>query len=269
MSQEIIKKYKILAKKSLGQNFLVNSDIIRETVNIIPVAWNTIIEVWPGYGALTEILLEQKPSSLHLVELDRDMIEILEDRIDIWELNPWEIDFKIHNQDVLKFTPEFQEYSVIANIPYYITSPILRHFLYDLENKPENMIILMQKDVGDKILWKWKNKSSVLSLMIEKKCSVEEKIFVAKENFIPAPKIESSVLLFETHNIYENIDDEKFLEIIKKWFLAPRKKLMKNLIMGWFEKTKIEAHFNQQWYNDTLRGEDLSISQWCELINCL
>lgn len=269
MSLKIIQKYKILAKKSLGQNFLVNSEIIDETVNILPIAGSNVIEVWPGYWALTERLLEHKPSALHLVELDRDMIEILEDRNMRWEFHIWDIDFQIHNLDVLKFTPEFSEYSVIANIPYYITSPILRHFLYDLEISPESMIILMQKDVGDKILGKWKNKSSVLSLMIEKKCQVSEKIFVAKENFIPAPKIESSVLLFETHEVYRDIDDEKFLKIIKKWFLAPRKKLMKNLIMGWFKKSKIEEYFEEKWFSNNLRWEDLGIDQWCELVNCL
>ncbi len=269
MSQEIIKKYKIWAKKSLGQNFLVNEKISWEIATLIDIRGTNIIEVGPWYGALTEKIIVQQPKSLHLVELDRDMIEILEDRIHIWELNPWEIDFKIHNQDVLNFIPGFQCYSVIANIPYYITSPILRHFLYSVEHSPDSMIILMQKDVGDKILWKWKNKSSVLSLMIEKKCKVEEKIFVWKENFIPAPKIESSVLFFKPHNLYKNIDDAIFLEVIKKWFLAPRKKLIKNLIMWGFEKTKIQEYFWQQWYDENLRGEDLSISQWCELIKCL
>ena len=266
MSQEIIYKYNILAKKSLGQNFLVNEQITSDIVNIIPVNWSNIIEVGPGYGALTEKLLEQNPASLHLVELDRDMIEILEDRLHIWELNPEGIDFHLHQSDVLTFVPIFSNYSVIANIPYYITSPILRHFLYSLEQWPENMIILMQKDVGDKILWKGKNKSWVLSLMIEKKASVTEEIFVGKENFIPAPKIESWVLLFKSHNNYDHVDDEIFLEIIKKWFLAPRKKLIKNLVMWWFEKTKLEQYFCQQWYSENLRGEDLDISQWCDLV---
>jgi len=273
MSQEIIKKYKILAKKSLGQNFLVNEEITQNISKLIQVQGKNIIEVWPGYGALTERLWEQNPSALHLVELDRDMIEILEDRF----LQPsppaplpkGEGSFRIFNQDILEFIPEFENYSVIANIPYYITSPILRHFLYNLENTPESMIILMQKDVGDKILWKGKNKSSVLSLMIEKKCSVSEEIFVWKENFIPAPKIESAVLKFIPHDAYQDINDEKFLEIIKKWFLAPRKKLIKNLIMWWYEKSKIEEYFRLQWYSENIRGEDLNISQWCDLVNTI
>lgn len=269
MSLKIIQKYKILAKKSLGQNFLMNNDILDEIVDIIPVTWNNIIEVWPGYGALSEKLLEKKPRSLHLVELDKDMIYILEDRIQQWELYTWEIDFQIYNQDVLDFFPKFQIYSLIANIPYYITSPILRHFLYDVENPPKKMIILMQKDVWDKILWKWKNKSSVLSLMIEKKCKVREEIFVGKENFIPQPKVESSVLSFETYDIYDDIDDKKFLELIRAWFSSPRKKLIKNLIWAWFDKEKVRDFLCQQWRDENMRGEDGDIYFWIELFQTL
>jgi 16S rRNA (adenine1518-N6/adenine1519-N6)-dimethyltransferase len=266
MSQEIIQRYKIFAKKFLGQNFLINEDITTKISGLIDVRWCNVIEVWPWYGALTEKLIEKKPHSLHLVEVDRDMIEILQDRFVRESPDSWESGLKIFEQDILKFIPEFTNYYVIANIPYYITSPILRHFLYDLENKPESMIILMQKDVGDKILWKWKNKSSVLSLMIEKKCRVQEEFFVWKENFIQAPKIESSVLQFITHERFTEVDDKSFLEIIKIWFLSPRKKLIKNLVMGWFEKTKVEEYFWQQWYDENLRGEDLNISQWCDLV---
>jgi len=265
MTLEIIKRYNIFAKKSLGQNFLVNEEITENISKLVPVFEKNIVEVGPWYGALTEKLLEQTPKSLHLVELDGDMIEILEDRKIRWEL--W--DFNLYNQNVLDFTPDFLEYYVVANIPYYITSPILRHFLYDLEVSPESMIILMQKDVWDKILWKWKNKSSVLSLMIEKKCDVSEEIFVGKESFIPAPKIESSVLKFYTHNRYSEVNDTIFLEIIKKWFLAPRKKLIKNLVMGWYKKSKIEEYLVEQWYDENIRGEDLNIWEWCKLVEFL
>lgn len=269
MSEDIIKKYRIFAKKSLGQNFLVDTNILGEISEISTVEGENIIEVGPWYGALTEYLLEASPKTLHLVELDKDMIEILEDRLHHHELVIWDVDFKIHNQDILQFTPEFSDYRVSANIPYYITSPILRHFLYELEYAPKSMTILMQKDVGDKILGKWKNKSSVLSLFIQKKCRVEEKIFVPKESFIPKPKIESSVLYFETHNDFAYINDEKFLEIIKKWFLAPRKKLIKNLVMWWFEKNKLADLFSDKWYSENLRGEDLDIEQWCSLVEYL
>ncbi|MFC1797964.1 rRNA adenine N-6-methyltransferase family protein [Patescibacteria group bacterium] len=125
------------------------------------------------------------------------------------------MDFKINRKDILKYKPEEEQYSVIANIPYYITSPILRHFLYNVENKPEEMVILMQKEVAEKIMLNFKNKSSVLSLFVEKKSDVSYEQDVPKDFFAPAPKIDSAVLLFKYNNKFEDIDDEKFFKMIK------------------------------------------------------
>ena len=269
MSHKIIKKYSISAKKSLGQNFLVDESKIQEIGNTLSVHEKNIVEVGPGYWALTEKLLSQKPHMLHLVELDRDMIAILKSRIWEWELSLEGVDFQIHNQDVLEYIPSFHEYSVIANIPYYITSPILRHFLYSLEQPPENMLILMQQDVGHKILWKWKNKSSVLSLMVEKKCRVEEKMLVSKESFFPQPKVESSVLYFEIHNDFYTVDDEVFLQVIKQWFAEPRKKLIKNLLKWWYEREKLWELFIKYEFDENIRGEDLNIRDWCNIVEFL
>lgn len=265
MSREILEKYGIRAKKALGQNFLVDDFIVEEIAHATQVENQNIIEVWPGYGALTEKLLVQEPKNLELVELDTDMIQILEDRKNNGDFHLENTDFIINHIDVLKFIPQYKNYSVIANIPYYITSPILRHFLYDVENKPQNMVILMQADVWDKILGKGKNKSSVLSLFIEKKCSVGEVIRVPNTCFIPAPKVESSVLNFQMHNDFDEINDEIFLEIIKKWFSEPRKKLSKNLIKNGISAQKVSEVFSQLDIDENIRGEALDIYQWIEL----
>lgn len=271
MSIEILKKYNIKAKKALWQNFLVNDLIVEDISNITPVSWKNIVEVWPWYWALTDKLLTKKPKNLSLVELDKDMISILETRKDNWDFDLDWINFEINNTDILKFSPEFKDYSVIANIPYYITSPILRHFLYGVQNKPESMVILMQKDVWDKIVsWfeekKWKVRSSVLSLFIAKKANVKEVLFVWKENFVPAPKVESSVLLFESHDLYNEIDDGFFLDIIKKWFSSPRKKLSKNLLLWWLDKKVIEDVFWVLKIDLWVRWWDLDIETWCSLV---
>ena len=268
MNLEIFEKYNIKAKKSLGQNFLVNDKILESIVNYTNINWKNIIEVWPGYWALTEKILEYNPLSLTLVELDKNMVEILEDRVWNWDLDVKWIDFNIENVDILKFEP-CKLYSVIANIPYYITSPILMHFLYNVDNIPEKMIILMQEDVWNKILGNWKNKSSVLSLFIAKKCFVKKIIKVEKENFVPIPKVESSILFFESHDLYKDVDDEKFMEFIKKWFSEPRKKLIKNLIRAKFEKEKILNIFNDLNIKEEIRWENLNIKQWIELYNKL
>ena len=133
---------------------MVNDEIVEEIANSTEIEGQNIVEVGPGYGALTEKLLKKKPRTLTLIELDQDMIEVLNDREERGEFETDGVQFEIQNIDVLKFFPEESNYKVIANIPYYITSPILRHFLYEVESLPKEMIILMQKDVGDKILGK-------------------------------------------------------------------------------------------------------------------
>ena len=296
-SIDYLRLYKLRAKKSLGQNFLVDEDILERISENINISQKNIIEVGPWYGALTQHIINKYPQALHLVELDSDMIEMLEERfsplspdssrtglVEVSSTNQIadpspdssESGFKIFHQDVLTFTPEFDTYSVIANIPYYITSPILTHFLYTLNNSPEEMLILMQRDVGDKIL-AWvtgtgtkvpvpkKLRSSVISLMIAKKCFVTEKLLVPAKSFIPAPKVESSVLYFETHKKYANIDDEGFLSFIKKWFSEPRKKLIKNLAKVGYSSEKISEFLCQQWYNTNMRGEQWDIDFWIEL----
>lgn len=268
MTLEIIKKYKIKAKKSLWQNFLINDEILDEIAETLEIENKNIIEVWPWYGALTEKILKKNPEKLTLIELDREMIEILEKRIENKDfLNPEKIFIK--NIDVLKYFPEDEKYFVIANIPYYITSPILRHFLYDIENIPDSMLILMQKEVWDKIIlgqeWK-KIKTSVLSLFVAKKCKVREVIFVGKENFSPAPKVESSVLLFEKHNDFSDLDDKIFFEFIKKAFVEPRKKLINNLSKAWFDKEFLKKFFEEKNISENIRPEDLEIGEWCDFI---
>lgn len=239
--KEILRHYGIRAQKSLGQNFLVNDSILETIADSINIIGQDILEIGPGYGALTEKILARKPKSLTLVELDKKMIYILHSRIKEGDLIiPKETTFTIIEGDVLKYVPDFScrdtpgrvssNYSVIANIPYYITSPILFRFLHELENKPEEMVILMQKEVGDKILRKRGYNNSYLSLALEFSCEIiKEVCLVEKENFIPSPKIDSSVLYFQRKESYNIQEAKEFLRITSAGFISPRKKLLSNL----------------------------------------
>lgn len=271
MSKEILRKYWITAKKSFWQNFLVNEKILETIISRADIFEKNIIEVGPGYGALTEYILKEAPQNLDLVELDRDMISILQQRLENKDFHIASTQMNIHNIDVLEFFPSFSQYQVIANIPYYITSPIIRHFLYEGENSPESMMILMQKEVADKIMkgQKWyskKLKTSFLSLLISKKCRVEEVIFVPKSDFIPAPKVDSQVLRFEKITDYDFIDDKKFLDFLQLAFCEPRKKLRKNLEKWGFEKEKIQAIFTKFSIHENTRAEQLDIASYCNII---
>lgn len=264
--QEIIQKYHIKAKKSLGQNFLMDETILKDIVQITSVQAENIIEVWPGFWALTTKILSENPKSLTLVELDTTMISILQDRIASWDIDIKGIPFEIIHQDILKYIPEYIDYKVIANIPYYITSPILQHFLYGLENKPSHMIILMQKEVWDRIISK---KSSVLSLFVQKKCTVTGKIQVPASSFSPPPKVDSSVLFFERHEFYNEVRDDIFLAFIKAAFSNPRKKMINNLAQFWYSKQQILKKLSEWWYNENTRAEELSVENYIELIKSI
>lgn len=271
---EILRHYGIRAQKSLWQNFLVNDNILETISDSIDITWKDILEIGPGYGALTEKILERKPKSLTLIELDKKMTHILYTRIakkDI--IIPSETIFTIIEGDVLKYVPwknnsEISPYSIIANIPYYITSPILFRFLHELGNKPEEMIILIQKEVGDKICKKkWYN-NSYLSLALEFSCKIIKEIcLVEKTNFIPAPKIDSSVLYFQQKEAYNEQEAREFLSITSAWFSAPRKKLLSNLAnILHIPKEVLQKIFLQLGFLETARAEELDIKKWKELI---
>lgn len=322
---EILRHYGIRAQKSLGQNFLVNDDILETITDSIDITGKDILEIGPGYGALTEKILARKPKSLTLIELDKKMIHILHSRIIEKDLIiPSETDFQIIEWDVLKYIPgiekkqvrtkilskeiqqensqkrwnsweicvpkrdvllstlskerkdwawsslfwEFSCYSIIANIPYYITSPILFRFLHELENKPDEMVILMQKEVGDKICKKkWYN-NSYLSLALEFSCeTIQEVCLVGKTNFIPAPKIDSSVLYFKRKVEYCEQKAKKFLSMTSAGFSAPRKKLISNLAnVLRITKEDLQEIFEKLQFLETARAEELNIEQWKQLI---
>lgn len=268
--QDIFKKYKIIAKKSLWQNFLTDEKILSEISSITNIEWESILEIWPWFWALTWLILDKNPKSLTLVELDKDMIEILNDRVKNNDLDISKVsNFEIINQDVLKIEPELSSYKVIANIPYYITSPILFKFLYEVKNKPTEMIILMQKEVWERIIGIEKNKktkSSVLSLFVQKKCTVSPKIDVLKNCFVPAPKVDSIVLHFKLNDDNSWIDDNVFLAFIKASFSNPRKKLISNLVNAWYEKEQYLAKLKEMWFDENVRGEELGVEDYMGLI---
>lgn len=264
---EILKKYNILPKKSFWQNFLINDDILEKIASFLDLKGKNIVEVWPWYWALTEKLFSKEILNLDLVELDKKMIEILGLRVQSWEFKTCEnIKLNIKNLDVLKYNPEFEKYLVIANIPYYITSPILFHFLYEVTNKPTEMIILMQKDVADKIRKINGNKTSVLSLYIDYKCSLIKEITkVWPNNFIPPPKVESSVLYFKLKEDNNSLNDKAFLDLIKLWFSERRKKLISNLSKR-YDKEKITNIFQNLWFDQNIRAEELSVEDWVKMV---
>ena len=271
MSQSLREYYQISAKKKLGQNFLVDDAKLQTIAQAYQLCGRNVIEVWPGYGALTEYILWEKPISLDLIELDRDMIAILEDRLDprsAYPLITWWSNVEILHQDVLKLDHIREHSIVVANIPYYITSPILTHFLIHLHSSVEAMVIMMQKEVAEKILAK-KSKHSYLSISCHLFCNnISIVTSVPAGAFVPAPKVDSSVLLFTLAwlNTDELIYRQKILHLASCWFREPRKKLVSNLAKyGVWDKSNLLEIFESIRLHENLRAEDLKIEDWTNL----
>lgn len=287
---EILNKYNIKAKKSLWQNFLIDNNLLEKIVNTIDIRNKNILEVWPWYWALTYFILKNNPKTLKLVELDKFMVNILKDRenTDFKDLinldlniknnkltnkinnkKDSKINFEIINSDILKYKTNIKDYSVIANIPYYITSPIITHFIY-ANNAPDFLVLLMQKDVAKKIVDKT-NKMSILRLSIELQCENSYIAFdISPKSFIPAPKVMSSVLVLKTKKNINTLENKKVLDLAKKGFSSKRKKLISNLVKATkFSKSNILKYFKILKISDNSRAEELSINNWIELYRWL
>ena len=216
---------KIKAKKALGQNFLIDEDALSDIAGAIEISGKHIIEVGPGYGALTDHIIAAQPVSLDLIELDQDMVDILKGKYTPETLT-------LHHTDILRYTPPYEQYSVIANIPYYITSPILFYFLYELPSTPDEMVIMMQEEVGDKILEGRARKPhhSFLSLCMEQSCRDIERVrYVGRSSFDPAPRVDSIVLRFIVQKDRNRDQEQQLIKLWKIVFAHPRKTLLSNI----------------------------------------
>lgn len=237
-----------------------------------------------------------KPSSLTLVELDPDMVAILEDRIAKGDLKvPEGTRFEILKMDVLEYEPSFSEYRVIANIPYYITSPILDRFLYELPVRPEAMVILMQKEVAERIIAK-DGKESGLSIFCKNACAAIEHVAkVPAGCFRPAPKVDSAVLrflvagegigdpsvtannpqplgarTFATTGRQSRESDVRFLKTVRAGFSSPRKKAVSNLATGMgVPKDAVTALFAELGLREDERPERIGLETWRSIAKML
>ncbi len=261
----------IQAKKHLGQNFLRNPDILAKIVGIDNLSTTHVVEIGPGPGDLTLEIIKTKPKSLTLVELDGDMIPLLYNRF-------WKDKFQLIQNDVLKVnisnkksdknrTLSFDAYRVYWNIPYYITSPIIHHFLYDVDFAPDVMILTMQKEVADRILAR-DGKHTVLSLACQLVADITKICDINPNNFTPAPKVWSSCLRFDLKNWIDRIRSRKILKFIQLGFIQKRKKLISNL-SSQYKEEDVERVFKALKIDDNIRAEDIKLNMWAEIFEQL
>ena len=252
------------AKKSLGQNFLTSRGVARDIVVAAQITPDDVVlEIGPGKGFLTEGLL-QKAKKVIAVEKDERMVEYLKDKFRE-EIRNGKLEL-IH-QDILSFdisrsTLHTLRFTLVANIPYYITGQFLRKFLSG-PVQPSKMVILLQKEVVKRIMAN-DGKESILSISVKAYGRPKNIGKVSKENFSPRPKVDSAILLIDniSRDFFKEIDEKRFFEIVKAGFAHKRKILTRNIEHLAKNKEQIEEVFKNCGIPPKARAEDLKIEQW-------
>lgn len=256
-------------KKKFGQNFLTNqNDVLDRIMKVADVSQEeTILEIGPGEGALTELLLNAGKKVI-CVEIDRDLEKILRKKFDS---NP---KFKLIMADIL--TVDFikdigEKVKVVANIPYYITSPIINKLI---ENKSyvSDIFIMVQKEVAERICAKSGSERSVLTLSVEYFGEANYLFTIPKEFFTPPPKVDSafmSIRLFDDNPYEKMIDETEFFKYVKMAFANKRKNILNNLSGLGIEKSKLKELLENNGFSSNRRAEDFSIDEFVTLIKLL
>lgn len=262
---------KFYFKKSKGQNFLKNKDIIKEIVKSAKLnkEQSAVIEIGPGNGALTnEILLHCK--KLAVIEIDPQLVDILNKK---YENNSKIVIIKddILNTNLkLLIKDEFSNFlpkhiTIISNLPYYITAPIIFK-LYSLFDFVNCFILMVQKEVGERIIAKPNTKKyNNLSIISQFYCDIEKIIDVNKENFYPIPKVDSVVLKFNFNIKYDIENKKEFFDFIKAAFFNKRKTILNNLKLFLSNKEKAESLLKTNNINANLRAENISLNDFYNL----
>jgi len=260
---------KFYKKKSLGQNFLINKGILKiiaKEANIVP--GEIILEVGPGNGTLTEMLLANG-AKIIAIEKDDRLIPILEKK---FENETKRSSLKLIHGDVLdldiKNITHEKNYKVVANIPYYITGSLIR-LLLTLENPPSTMILMLQKEVAKRIV-AHHGKESLISLSVKAYGIPKYVKTISPGSFSPPPSVDSAILSITniSKDFFKDIKEEKFFEILRAGFSSKRKKLLSNL-STLFPKNELEQAFFDNSIDLSIRAENLSINDWFSLVKAL
>ena len=264
--KDLFRHYQVRPKDYLGQNFLIDEIALDDIVSAADLKkTDTVVEVGPGLGVLTQQLSE-RAGQVIAIEKDRFMMEILD--VNLKGLK----NVKFHNMDVLRFNVDKHmrgPYKVVANIPYYLTSHLFQYFL-GFKNKPEAMVLLVQKEVGERVCAQ-PGDMSVLAVSVQLLSDPQIIAQVDRRSFWPIPKVNSVVLKIVPKNKFPEVTDEKrFFRIVKVAFAAKRKQLHNNLSNGLgLSHEQVTAWLAQNKIDPKNRAEDLSMQDWVSLYKAL
>ncbi len=271
-TKKLLRRYEIRAKKGLGQNFLVDEKVLEAILaaaELTPA--DTVIEVGPGLGVMT-VELARRAGWVIAIELDNRLADILRKTL------PGD-NIVIINQDVLgtdpgvllqEGTPRVPEamkpYKVVANLPYYITSPVLRHFL-GASVKPEKIVVMVQKEVAEAIV-AGPGKRSVLSISVQFYGKPEIVVRVPAASFYPRPDVDSAVVKIDVYpRPPVDVDDEgRFFKLVRAGFAAARKQAANSLAQGLgLNKADVLVWLARAGIDHTRRAETFTLDEWAQL----
>jgi len=215
----------IKAKKSLGQNFLIDREVLEKIVSITDITKKEVLEIGPGSGNLTTYILKQKPKKLYVVEKDDNLAILLKEKFDT--------EIEIINDDILKVPEDKisnQKLSVFGNLPYNISTEILSKWILNIGSNFwfESLALMFQKEVADRIISEFNSSNyGRLSILSSWKLNIKKILDIKPQSFSPRPKIDSSLLLFTPKPNFFKLKDPKNLEKITRIFFGQRRKMLK------------------------------------------
>ena len=253
----------IKAKKSLGQNFLIDQNIINKITNLIEIRNKCILEVGPGTGNLTSSILKKNPKKVYVVEKDNNLALRLN--------KEFENQIIIINDDILKINEKLicnQELIVFGNLPYNISTEILCKWILNLDNKKiwfTNLILMFQKEVADRIISKYNNSNyGRLSILANWKLKVKKIIDIKPNSFSPSPKIDSSLLFFSLKENFLELENPYNLEKITRIFFNHRRKMIKKPYFSLFPDDNVSKKLKLDL---KLRPQNLDYDVYYNLAN--
>ncbi len=258
-------KYKILPKKKLGQNFIFDKNILSKIIsNVLPIKKFNILEIGPGPGGLTLAILKNKPKKIILIEKDSAFKNIIENILSEFS----DVESKLIIDDFLSI--ELESYinsntKIISNLPYYLSTQILLKVL-PLNCNVKEVMFTFQKEVADRIISNPNSKNySRLSVITQSVCDIKKKQNLPAEIFYPIPKVSSSVLIFsrKKKNVINNFES---LKSLTKMAFNKRRKSIRNSLKS---ITNISDFLQELRIEDSLRPEQISVEQFCNLANLI
>ena len=255
---EILRKYNFNTKKSFGQNFLLQADLLDKIVSYAELKKDSeILEIGPGLGGLTTAILRQKPKKLISIEADRECVDIL-DR----EIKPFFSNFEVINDDALVIDEQrlfSDKFDIVANLPYNVGTHLLLKWIKNYSNKIENMTLLLQKEVVERIIAKPNTKEyGRLSVLCQYIYKTKKCLDISPKAFYPKPKVTSTLVRLESKKNTDQIILDNLFYITSILFRQKRKTIRNNI-----KNSKIELELLQKAnINIDLRAESLNIDNF-------